>query len=231
MDSPDGAGDLSTGAEPTLDEERCCICLCPIEEHRSVALRQCGHVFHGQCLCDHLVHDQRCPLCRASFYCDQGRAEEEGAEEGGGEGAESEARPLRSPLRMAISFAEAHHLARLAARTDRRTANMLATIRKWRQEHREAKAEYRESERTVAELRGAMFERIAQFEEEEHARFDVEHAALLEANRALRTKKNRAGGHYRLAKMRIARRYGFQPSFTAPPTPPGGRRRRVTIVD
>ena len=32
-----------------------------------VTLR-CTHAFHGQCICNHLVHDGRCPICRDSPY-------------------------------------------------------------------------------------------------------------------------------------------------------------------
>ena len=54
----DGAQELGDDDAPT-----CVICLEPIEKDKSVVLR-CAHAFHGQCLCDHLVRDRRCPICR-----------------------------------------------------------------------------------------------------------------------------------------------------------------------
>jgi hypothetical protein len=63
-----GAANLDEVSIPVEnEEERCCICLEALEESNVVTLR-CCHKFHGQCLCDHLVHDiyGRCPICRDS---------------------------------------------------------------------------------------------------------------------------------------------------------------------
>jgi len=58
-----GAPNPDKVSVPVENEEECCICLEPIEESKMVTLR-CCHKFHGQCLCNHLVHDGRCPICR-----------------------------------------------------------------------------------------------------------------------------------------------------------------------
>ena len=59
---------VPTDTDP-VDEDTCCICLEAIDDAKQVVLR-CAHKFHGQCLCDHLVHDRRCPICRDSPYED-----------------------------------------------------------------------------------------------------------------------------------------------------------------
>ena len=61
-----GAPNPDKVSVPVENEEECCICLQPIEESKMVTLR-CCHKFHGQCLCDHLVRDSRCPICRDSY--------------------------------------------------------------------------------------------------------------------------------------------------------------------
>ena len=47
--------------------ENCCICLTNlmvgIEGHQLIELRDCGHVFHFECISRWLDHKSRCPLC------------------------------------------------------------------------------------------------------------------------------------------------------------------------
>ena len=174
------------------EEERCCICLEPIEESKSVTLR-CCHKFHGQCLCDHLVHDGRCPICRDSPYnAPSSYDEEDDPEEG-----------------AYVSYSEALKKGREAAKTDKSTARMMKTIKKWKKERATAKREMKESQKKIQPLERAMNQKIDEFIENENAKFDKKHAKLLEENKELRKKRLKAGTQWRAAQMRMAVKHGF----------------------
>ena len=49
-----------------IDENICVICQESLTDDQNVVSLRCCHRFHGQYLCDHLVHDGRCPVCRDS---------------------------------------------------------------------------------------------------------------------------------------------------------------------
>lgn len=57
--------DFSLVNESEVGEgENCVICLEPLSSGTVVALRNCGHMFHLDCLDDALEHSRRCPQCR-----------------------------------------------------------------------------------------------------------------------------------------------------------------------
>ena len=103
------------------DEDMCCICLEAIDDAKQVVLR-CAHKFHGQCLCDHLVHDARCPICRDHPYNDNSY-----------ESDEDDMSIDESP----ISFREAMRMAREARKTDKRVDAMFKTLKKWKKERKD----------------------------------------------------------------------------------------------
>lgn len=174
------------------EEERCCICLEPIEESKSVTLR-CCHKFHGQCLCDHLVHDGRCPICRDSPYNERSNYDEEDDPE---EGAY-------------VSYSEALKKGREAAKTDKSAARMMKTIKKWKKERSTAKRELKEHQKKIQPLERAMNQKIDEFIENENAKFDKKHAKLLEENKELHKKRSKAGTQLHSAQMRMAVKHGF----------------------
>lgn len=175
-----------------VEEECCCICLEPIEESKMVTLR-CCHKFHGQCLCDHLVHDGRCPICRDSPYnAPSSYDEEDDPEEG-----------------TYVSYSEALKKGREAAKTDKSTARMMKTIKKWKKERSTAKREMKESQKKIQPLERAMNQKIDEFINKENAKFDKKHAKLLEENKELRKKRTKAGTQLHSAQMRMAVKHGF----------------------
>lgn len=175
------------------EEERCCcICLEPIEESKSVTLR-CCHKFHGQCLCDHLVHDGRCPMCRDSPYNEPSNYDEE----------------TDSEMGAYVSYCEALKKGREAAKTDKGTARMMKTIKKWKKQRSTAKREWKESQEKIQPLERAMNQKIDEFIDKEKAKFDKKHAKLLEENKELRKKRLKAGTQWRAAQMRMAVKHGF----------------------
>jgi DNA repair exonuclease SbcCD ATPase subunit len=174
------------------EEERCCICLEPIEESKSVTLR-CCHKFHGQCLCDHLVHDSRCPICRDSPYNAPSSDDDEDDPEAG-------------PY---VSYSEALKKGREAAKTDKGTARMMKTIKKWKKERATAKREMKESQKKIQPLETAMNQKIDEFIEKENAKFKKKHAKLLKENEELRKKRTNANTLLHSARMRMAIKHGF----------------------
>ena len=174
------------------EEERCCICLEPIEESKMVTLR-CCHKFHGQCLCDHLVHDGRCPICRDSPYNTPSYDEED-------DYPEEEAY---------VSYSMALKKGRESAKTDKGTARMMKTIKKWKKERATAKREMKESQKKIQPLERAMNQKIDEFIEKENAKFEKKHAKLLKENEELRKKRTKAGTQLHSAQMRMAVKHGF----------------------
>ena len=48
-------------------DRMCVICQDDITDVSAQVTLSCGHSFHGQCICDHLRRDDRCPICRDSL--------------------------------------------------------------------------------------------------------------------------------------------------------------------
>eukprot|EP00666_Eupelagonemidae_sp_cell4sb_P002273 gene2273-23112_t len=102
----------------------CVICQECITDDQNVVTLRCRHRFHGQCLCNHLVHDARCPICRDSPYNEPADVHDESDDE----------EPLGVSVNQAIKSAKANR--KNCSQTDR----MLKTICKWHREKKNARA-------------------------------------------------------------------------------------------
>lgn len=179
------ANDVTMLSAADKEEERCCICLEPIEDTKMVTLR-CCHKFHGQCLCDALVHDGRCPVCRDSPYNTE---------------VEDDATYL--------SFQAALQRGCEAAKTDKKVARMNNTIQKWRKERTIATREYKEFRIKMKPLDKHLLRKIDDFAIKETAKFEKKHAKLLLQGEEIIKKRRKAYTYHRGAQMRMALKHGF----------------------
>ena len=190
--------DALRDAAPQEDDEdiTCCICLEPIEECKMVSLR-CCHKFHGQCLCDHLVHNHRCPICRDSPYDDVNESNyvEEDEED------EEETLP--------ITFHEALAKARDAVAADKGTARTMKTICKWKHEMNKTKRMLQASRNKLKPLETALGKKMNTLCEKERDKFNAKNANLLNEHDMIRKQLVLAATQYRAARTRIAKKYGF----------------------
>ena len=67
---------LSVNLEPSVfkknpessEEEKCFICLCPLEEDDAIYELECKHIFHKECLDGAIQHQHRtCCICRGNI--------------------------------------------------------------------------------------------------------------------------------------------------------------------
>lgn len=93
-----------------------------------------------------------------------------------------------------VCFSEALKAARQAAKTDKSTARMLHTVRKWREQRNAAKRAVKQSEEVVKELT----KKLKQGEENTKL--------LLEYKEVNKTNKR-----YVAALVRVTKKYGFDP--------------------
>lgn len=179
---------------------QCVICMEEIEPEKIVTLR-CMHSFHGQCLCNHLVHDGRCPICRDSPY---GSGNPDAASV---YSSDEEEEVDRSP-----SLKEAFKTGKQAAKNgDKRTAKMLSTYRKWKSDATTARKNKRELRTTLRPLEDALDDKIQAFEDKERAKFNAKNKRIIDSFDAACKEINKCRLHERNAKLRIAKKHGFGP--------------------
>jgi hypothetical protein len=54
----------SAGAVP-FQQDRCTLCLCDYDDGNELTLlSSCGHVYHSECIGEHLSRNTICPICR-----------------------------------------------------------------------------------------------------------------------------------------------------------------------
>lgn len=175
--------------------EECAICLEPITDGR-VTLR-CNHAFHGQCLCNHLVRDGRCPLCRDSPGNDDDDYDDDYYEEPFAEQNEY------------LRIADVMKIARETAKTDKTIAKMFTTNAKWNSSLKKARKDFKAVGNKLRPLEDAMEDRIAAFEKKEQADFDVKNRALLEEHQMFLKTASKSRGQERASRVRIAKKQGF----------------------
>lgn len=176
--------------------EECSICLEPIATDQRVTLR-CAHAFHGQCLCSHLVHDGRCPLCRDTPNewrrdDDSWDSFSEYSEEDNG-----------------ISLCDAFRAGRRAARTDPRAKRMLDTYNKWKNESSTKNTSLKELRKKVRPLEDAFDDKMDEYVKKQRVAFDKKHEVLFAEFDEVAKAYRQAQGHKRAAKFRIAKKHGF----------------------
>lgn len=182
------------------DEDRCVICLCPMSNADSHVRLRCGHVFHGQCICDHLVHDGRCPTCRDSPY-GNGTDYDSEFDQSSDAGVEL----------PRVTRNEGIALGREAAKTDKRTAAMLVTLRKCKAERAAKKRELLAVIRQLAPHEKELDRKISAYAEKAEIAFNTKHSKLLDMQKTLKREEGILRGRVSASKTRIAKKYGFIP--------------------
>ena len=161
----------------------------------------CKHCFHATCLVQHVLKDPRCPCCRApprdyiypeDLYDDDRRS------------YLSDDDAPRGP-----TFGEAMAKVRSDAKTDKRLARQLETMKKWKTAKKDA---HRESRKLAEKLRP--LEDKLQIELDIHTKkrwstFDAKHASLIAAHKEATKLARKASTQYRSSKYRVARKGGW----------------------
>ena len=176
---------------------QCVICMEKIEPDKIVTLR-CMHAFHGQCICNHLVHDGRCPICRDSPY---GSGNPYAASVYSSNDEEEED---RGP-----SLWDAFKTGKEAARKDKRMASMLSTYRKWKSNTTTARKKVNELRSTLRPLEDALDDKIEALQKKERAKFDLKNKQVIDSFDAAMKEMIKCRALERSAKLRIAKKHGF----------------------
>jgi hypothetical protein len=177
----------------TQAHDNICV-ICQEEICDNVVSLPCNHRFHGQCLCNHLVHDGRCPICRDSPY---------------GNGYDSydsfdeyDDEPHITTMKEAIKKARED-------KTNKSTKRMLSTMKKWKQSKTQATRDMRDAWKKIKPLEEAMDKKVDDYEKKLRATLKKRHAKLYEtqknACKAMTKARLNLGG----SKARIASRYGW----------------------
>lgn len=186
---------------------KCVICMEKIEPSNGnrVTLR-CMHAFHGQCICDHLVHDGRCPICRDSPYeCSEFVLSEDD------ESVDEEER---------ISLKDAFKAGKRTSKKDKHMAKMVTTYNKWSSEATTARKDLKALRDKMypfeAELDAkinAFYDKeqakMDAFYDKEQAKFDEKHKVLLDAYKSTKKHLTKCEVQKHCAKLRIAKKNGF----------------------
>ena len=180
-------------AQADLDDNMCVICQECITDDQNVVTLRCCHRFHGQCLCDHLVHDGRCPICRDSPYPDPYDYD-----------SEEEDEPRGVTVKEAIKSAKANR------KNCKQTDRMLKTISKWRHERKEARARVRALYQRLTPLEDAIYKKVEEMEKKLFTNLKRREATLYESIDKTRNESSRASANYTSAQLRVAQKYGYQ---------------------
>ena len=177
------------------DGERCPICLESLGEN--TATLPCGHTFHGPCLCKALWEKRCCPLCRLTPDDDESNTDVE-----------------EEPVTGVVPFTDAMKLAHVAAKTDKRTANMFNTVKKWEKKYKESKKLYIHTKRKLKIIRDVPVEQKVKDYRKKHRSTSStkKHPKLLAKHK--QSGKMRwwhADKEIDKAENRIAQKYGYIP--------------------
>lgn len=184
-------------SEKTTDDTRCVICMENIDADQRVTLR-CMHAFHGQCICNHLVHDGRCPLCRDSPY---GSFDANDRVWYASDDEDDEA--------PRVSLLEAFKAGTLASKTDKRTGKIMTTYRKWKAEATTTRKALKALSAKLGPLEDALEDKIVAFATKERAKFDEKHKSLIESLDSTVKHLKKCRTHQSNAKVRIAKKHGY----------------------
>ena len=179
-------------AQTELDDALCVICQEPVTDDQNVVTLRCCHRFHGQCLCDHLVHDGRCPICRDSPYNDPYDYSSEDDE------------PRGVTVKEAIKSAKANR------KNCKQTDRMLKTISKWRHERKEARTRVRNLYQVIRPLEDAIYKKVEEMEKKLFTNLKRREASLYDSLKKTHQESSRACANYTSAQLRVAQKYGYQ---------------------
>lgn len=179
-------------AQPEPGDNLCVICQESVADDQNVVTLRCCHRFHGQCLCDHLVHDGRCPICRDSPYNDPYDYSSE------------EDEPRGVTVKEAIKSAKANR------KNCKQTERMLKTLSKWRHQKKDARTRVRDLYQRLAPLEDAIYKKVEEMEKRLFANLKRREASLYDSIEKTRNESSRACANYASAQLRVAQKYGFQ---------------------
>ena len=177
-------------------DNMCVICQERITDDQNAVTLRCCHRFHGQCLCDHLVHDGRCPICRDSPYADpiDYQSEEE----------EEEEEPRGMTVKEAIKIAKANR------KKCKRTDCMLKTISKWRNERKDLRTRTVALYQQLTPMEDAIYKKVEEMEKKLFATLKRRKASLYDSIDKTRKEMSRARANYTSAQLRVAQKYGYE---------------------
>ena len=182
--------------------ETCAICLDTLDPNDpNVSTLDCKHCFHATCLVQHVLKDPRCPCCRApprdyiypdDLYDDDRRS------------YLSDDDAPRGP-----SFGEAMAKVRSDAKTDKRLARQLETMKKWKTAKIDAKRESRKLAEKLRPLEDKLQIELDIHTKKRWSTFDAKHASLIAAHKEATKLARKASTQYRSSKYRVARKGGW----------------------
>ena len=170
----------------STDCDICAICQDSLDVPAEIVrMPGCTHVFHGCCLVQHLMHSQRCPICRSSLGSDDDEA-----------AVSTEHVPRR------VTVQEAIHSAQVDENATSRTMRSLQTIRKWSKTVDKLARDYWRLRRVIrSRHREAM--KCAERD------FKANNKDLAAERSKLRKQLNYARTQRNAARQRLATNYGY----------------------
>ena len=176
----------------------CAICLQPLSEAARVRL-PCNHdQFCGQCLCDHLLRDVRCPICRArngddaqSYISDTDDDEE----------AQRVRRELKERRKKAMEYA------RRRAKTDKRVQKSFDKISEWKVKAAASRAISKEKRGVLNAAERVMISKINLYEKQLNVEFKAEYGEMKKAVKQARADYRKAKGRAKQIETLMIRRY------------------------
>ena len=111
-----------------------------------------------------------------------------------------------------VPFADAMKLARDAAKTDKRTANMFTTLKKWEKKYKDSKKLYIHTKRKLKHLRDVPVEqKVQDYRKKQIDKFNKKHPKLLTKHTESHKMLCHADKQMEKAEDRIAQKYGYIP--------------------
>ena len=111
-----------------------------------------------------------------------------------------------------VPFFEAMKLARDAAKTDKRTANMFNTMKKWEQKYKESKKIHAHTKRKLKKLRDVpVNQKVEDYRKKQIDKFNKKHPKLLAKHKESEKMRWHADKQVDAAEIRIAQKYGYIP--------------------
>ena len=103
-------------------------------------------------------------------------------------------------------------LAHVAAKTDKRTANMFKTVKKWEKQYKESKKIHVHTMRKLKKLRDVpVSQKVEDYRKKEIDKFNKKHPKLLAKYKESKEMRQNANKKILNAESRIAEKYGFIP--------------------
>ena len=111
-----------------------------------------------------------------------------------------------------VPFADAMKLARDAAKTDKRTANMFTTLKKWEKKYKDSKKIHIHTSLKLKHIRDIpVDQKVKDYRNKQIDKFNKKHPKLLAKHKESAKKRWHADKQMENAENRIAEKYGYIP--------------------